>query len=135
MASMVFSRALFLSGLANAGALSEARVFQGSPGVRVALGVEVSISCETTGAELALESGLALANCPANCQESQVAVAYGASVHPTTSSICAAALVDGALPQFGGKARALLLVLFRYFAAARLGCRQRSAQRSCVRRG
>lgn len=86
MASMVFSRALFLSGLANAGALSE-----------------VSISCETTGAELALESGLALANCPANCQESQVAVAYGASVHPTTSSICAAALVDGALPQFGGK--------------------------------
>ena len=91
-----------------------------------AYGLGPAVGCDTPAHDIAFEDGSAIVNCPANCQarfaralarekmaesnllfqyEASSAAVAGASIHPASSSVCAAALVDGVLPQFGGKAR------------------------------
>lgn len=88
-------------------------------------GLGPAVGCDTPAHDIAFEDGSAIVTCPANCQarfaralarekmadsksrfqhEADSAAVAGASIHPASSSVCAAALVDGVLPQFGGKA-------------------------------
>lgn len=73
-----------------------------APAASIAHSSPVALGCDATAYDLTFEDGSAIVTCPANCQASSAA-AFGASIHPASSSVCVAALVDGLLPQFGGK--------------------------------
>lgn len=61
------------------------------------------ISCTAEGNDLRFDNGLAKVICPNNCQLDPESVALGASIHPVSSSVCSAAVVDRVMPTFGGE--------------------------------
>jgi len=61
------------------------------------------ISCTAEGNDIRFNNGLAKVICPNNCQQDPESVALGASIHPMSSSVCSAAIVDRVMPTFGGE--------------------------------
>lgn len=68
--------------------------------VHTAWGTPVSVGCGDTGRDISYADGIAVVSCPANCQ--RVGLAFGISIHPLESSICASAISDGVCPPVGG---------------------------------